>query len=352
MTGLSNEIDAATGDGWARIPYGEWPHAEGLQRFGREEADAMVGYFKSTWNRIKRAVVGMPIFRGHPDLAAVANEYPDKAVYGTIADLEARDDGLYLRPILSEAGAALVNEKGLKFFSPHWLARKLEPKNGRPVFAPAFLVSIGLTDRPNISGTSLVNDQTKSASTMPTWLLALLGLANEATEAQVKTKVTDLLARPETTALANETTARNAAESKATELAGKLTAAETALANERTALVNARKAHAETLVAGAVRDGRITEASRAVWLGRLERDFAAESTALANERVGGAVKTAPRTADLGNRKAASPASDRFVALVNERTAKGESWESAWAAVKASKEGKALFEQMNAPAATA
>lgn len=354
LFGLTNEIDAATGDGWARIGYGEWPHERGLQRFGRAQADEMVGYFKNTWNRIKRAVVGMPIFRGHPDLKAIANQYPDKGVYGAIADMEARDDGLYIRPILSEEGAALVNEKGLKYFSPHWLARKLPDENGRPVYAPAFMVSIGLTDRPNIGGTSLVNSAPVGANEnnkseniiMLKWLIELLGLANEATEEQVKAKVTDLLKRPEPTALANEQTARTTAETQLTEAKNKLTTAETALANERTAHAATAKARNEALVASAIKDGRVVEANRQTWLSRLDRDFATESTALANEKP--VVKMQPRTANLGARKQDNAARDQFTALVNEALPKnGGDWDRAWAAVKATPNGKTLFEQMDA-----
>ncbi|MCX6954326.1 MAG: hypothetical protein NTV51_19415 [Verrucomicrobia bacterium] len=304
LTGLVNAFtlpasdSSADSSGWACIPYGEWPHAQGLQRFGRAEADAMVGYFKNTWNRIKRAVVGMPVFRGHPDLPAAAAQYPDRTVYGTVADLEARDDGLYLRPVLSAAGAALVNEQGLAFFSPHWLAQRLPDEDGRAVFAPALLVSIGLTDRPNITGTSLVNTE------------------------------------PEPTTLANETAARTAAETRVAELTAQLSALHTQLAI-------ATAAHA-------VATGRITEAEQTAWRDRLTADFTTASAALANERPGAALKLAARTRDLGARKPAGPASDRFIALVNDRTAKGEPWESAWAAVKATAEGRALFEQMGTP----
>lgn len=352
ITGLTNELTAAGAEGWACIPYGEWPHEQGLQRFGRTEAEEMVGYFKNTWNRIKRAIVGMPIYRGHPDLATQADRYPDKATYGQISDLEARDDGLYLRPVLSTAGAALVNEQGLKFFSPHWLAKRLPEEGGRAVFAPALLVSIGLTDRPNIAGTSLVNsapggaaeNQPERNTTMPQWLIELLGLANEAPaeqENKARARLTELLKRPEAQALANEQSARATAETQLTELKTKLATAETALANERTA-------RAEALVAAAVADGRITEAQKPVWLGRLTRDFSAESAALANERP--AVKTTPRTAALGARKATSGAAEEFHALVNERVAKGEAWSAAWQAVKATTKGKALFEQMSAATA--
>lgn len=348
--GLSNELDASAGDGWAVIPYGEWPHEKGLQRFGKPEAEEMVRYFKGTWNRIKRAVVGMPIFRGHPDVAGLANQYPDKATYGAIADLEVRDHGLALRPILSTAGAALVNEKGLKFFSPHWLARTRPPEGGRPVFAPALLVSIGLTDRPNISGTSLVNDQPESRTRMDLLkLIGLLGLANTATEADVEAHLASLSKRPEPTALANEQTARTTAEAKVTELTAKLTAAETALANEKTAAAAAVKTRDEGLVAAAIAAGRILPAAKDVWLARLARDFAAESIALANEKA--ALKTAAVTETLGTRKPASAASTKFTALVNERVAAGEPWDAAWHAVKASPEGKTLYTEMQtAPAA--
>lgn len=378
IVGLGNEIATITGDGWARVPYGEWPHELGLQRFSRAEAEEMVGYFRNTWNRIKRAITGLPIYRGHPDWPdvlrkqreALANEaerraldlrisemeqrWPDKREYGSIADMEAREDAFYLKPVLTPAGAALVNEGGLKYFSPHWLAKVLGQANGKPIYGPAFLLSIGLTDRPNIAGTSLVNsapggadNQNQKEHTMPQWLIELLGLANEAAEERenkAKAKLAELLKRPEPTALANEQTARTTAETQLGEIKGKLTAAETALANERTAHAATTKARNEALVAAAVKEGRITEAAKPVWIGRLDRDFAAESVALANEQ--GAVKTAPRTGNLGDRKTENTARDQFIALVNEAMPKNDNnWERSWHAVKATAKGKTLFKEM-------
>ncbi len=386
FVGLGNESASLTEDGWARVPYGEWTHEKGLQRFGRAEAEEIVGYFRNTWNRIKRAITGLPIYRGHPDLVdealkqrdALANEqdrraldlqiaeyrrrWPDRREYGSIADMEAREDALYLRPVLTPAGAALVNEQGLKFFSPHWLGKQLgSGTDGKPIYGPAFLLSIGLTDRPNIAGTSLVNSAPGSGAqsnpqqktTMPQWLIELLGLANEAPETQetkAKALVAALLKRPEPTALANEQTARTTAESQLSEVKGKLATAETSLANERTAHAATIKARNEALVGAAIREGRITEAAKPVWLGRLERDFANESVALANEQSG--IKTQPRTAQLGERKVNVTARDQFTALVNEAMPRHENnWERAWHAVKATTQGKALYDQMqdSAPA---
>jgi hypothetical protein len=176
-------------------------------------------------------------------------------------------------------------------------------------------------------------------------LLAALGrpLANEATDEQILAAAPDavtlaqgLLARPEPTALANE-------QSRATQLEADLATARTALANEAAAHAATATARNELLVAGAISAGRITEAQKPVWLGRLARDFAVESVALANERS--AIKTRAATADLGARKPANSATEQFTALVNERVAKGDAWDTAWAAVKASADGKALFDQM-------
>ncbi len=368
--GFGNEV-AVDADGWALVRYGEWPHERGLQRFGREQAEEIERYFRNGWNTIKRAIVGLPVFHGHPDrveqletalantrdareraaiereIAEVKRRYPDRTVYGSIADLEVRDDGLAIKPVLTGDGAALVNEKGKRFFSPHWLARKLGEEKGRTVFGPAFLLSIGLTDNPNIAGTSLVNARSGSPEnsnhnqnpTMPKWLLDLLGFANEAeaTQEKITEKINSLLARPEQTALANE-------QSRATALTNDLATAKQQLTEAQTALANERKAHAEALVATAVKDGRITEAQKPVWLTRLDRDFATESAALANEAP--KMKTHGRSDAVAGRQVTSDVAAQFEALVNEATPKfGGDRDRAWQHVKSSKAGKALWEQM-------
>ncbi len=392
LIGFANEV-TATEDGWIRIGYGEHEHEQGIQRFGRAQAEEMVGYFRNTWNRLKRAVTGLPIFSGHPDLAdqlrkqrtALANDgqraaldrriaelerqYPDKREYGAIADMQAREDGLYLQPVLPPSGEALVNA-GRNRFSPHWLAKTLGQERGRTVYAPVYLLSIGLTDRPNIAETSLINSQPeKMNKKLLIQILAALGrtpLANEATDEQINAELnaalpiaTALAQRPETTALVNEQGKVTELTTKVTELTSQLSTLNSQLGESRTSLANEKSAHTatikarnEALVTGAIKAGCVTEANKAVWLGRLERDFAAESVALANEAA--AMKTTSRTGDLGARKEPSAASEQFTALVNEAMPKhGNNWQKAWAATKATAAGKALYEKMNqTPAATA
>ncbi len=347
LVGLGNEIDLTTGDGWALIaPYGQHPHADGLQIFERDDADHIVRHFKSLWGRIKRVVTGIPLYKGHPDHPAFANVHKDKREYGQWADLEARDDGLWGRPVVSAAGADLI-EGGLKYLSPNWRALPVLA-NGKPTWRPRILDSVGLTDRPNIPGRSLTNSQPESTMNkeLILALLAALGrpLANAATatDEQINAALTE--AAPVATALANEQTARSTAETRVAELT-------TALANEQAAHKATAKARNEALVDAAVKSGRIVEAARPVWLGRLERDFSTESVALANEKP--AVKTTATTANLGDRKPAGEASAAFTALVNERMTKtGETWATAWKNVSATTEGKDLRAKMDGdPAAT-
>jgi hypothetical protein len=110
-------------DGWALIPFGDTRHSgrEGrgdvasarvnagekerplIQRFDRAAALAILNDFKAAWGSFKRAVVGLPIFKGHPDASRFEQQYPDKTPRGTIADMEVTDQGLRIRPVLGLA---------------------------------------------------------------------------------------------------------------------------------------------------------------------------------------------------------------------------------------------------------
>lgn len=315
ILGNESEIDA---EGWSLIPYGDWKHADGVQRFNPDSAAKIVGRFKSTWHTIKRAITGLPVFNGHPDLIGqyqqqlanatdpamraelqrridqLSSDYTDHSEYGQIADMEVRDQGLALRLVLSNAGAALV-KAGKKFISPNWDARVVDWINDRmPVWSPQTMNSVGLTSHPNIPVRSLVNSAAAAAAQAKTnqenqvnkeALIKLLGLANEATEEQITAAIAALQKRPEASVLANETTAKTAAEQQVTtltnekqELVTKLTDAQKALANERTERIG-------QIVGDAIRTGRILEAEKDTWKRRLAADFTAESATLANAVV-------------------------------------------------------------------
>lgn len=286
VVGFGNEA-TIDDQGWTVIPYGMHPHAMGVQKFGRDEATKMVGYFRSTWNRIKRAITGLPVFNGHPDLPSMANVYPDKAEYGQIADMDVRPNGLGVKMVLSAAGARLI-EQGKKFISPHWLANETgKTADGRPIFSPVFMKSIGLTETPNIPNpTSLLNSAASAAESSKNMnkelLIKLLGLANEANEQAIEARIADLLKRPEPSALANEQSARTVAEGTVTNLTNENKSLKTELDGTKVAFANERKARIDECIAGAIRGGKITEAEKPVWEKRLTHDFAEESKALAN----------------------------------------------------------------------
>ncbi len=116
---LSNDAGAATiifsnadltvdEQGWTLIPYGMWQHAMGWQKFGKEEATAICNAFSSWMGKIRRAITGLPVFKGHPDQPELAAEFPDASEYGQVAEMQARENGLAIKQVLSNAGAELV----------------------------------------------------------------------------------------------------------------------------------------------------------------------------------------------------------------------------------------------------
>jgi hypothetical protein len=320
LCGFSNAVELAADNGWTLIPYGEWPHAEGIQVFGQKQAEQIVQNFKSGWARFKRAVVGLPVFKGHPDLAdtfkaeiarekdplrrqqltqkmqSFANAYPDKTEYGQVADMEVRDNGLAIRQVLSEAGAALVNA-GLKFISPHWGAMPIGERDGKTLWAPRDIRSVGLTSFPNIPNKSLVN--TAHAETSKPMnrekLIKLLGLANEATDEQIEAAVAAALARPTAADLANEKTAAIAATNRAQTAEDELKRVKAERDTAAQALANAQEKAITDLLDSAVKGGKIAEAEKVLWKKRLERDFSGESVALANSQT---LKTKPTAEQL------------------------------------------------------
>lgn len=290
IAGLANEV-IVDERGWAIIPFGDWPHDLGMQKFHREQAQAIANAFNAVAGKLRRAIVGLPIFKGHPDVPALANQYPDKEEKGQVAAVEVRDTGLAVKLILSAAGADLV-AKGWKFISPYWLANIIsEGADGRKTFAPALLRSIGLVSRPNIPSPSLANAGQPANQNPPMnpETLKLLGLANVATPTAEQIAEAIKALHTQANSLANAATENTTLKGQITVLEGKVAAGVTDLANAasakttaETALANERSARVGEHVSQAIRSGRILIADKAVWEGRLQTNFAAESVALAN----------------------------------------------------------------------
>lgn len=165
-------------DGWALIgPFGEWPKTRQylengqvkrehyIQVLDNQAADAMVGKENSFFTRLKRAIVGIPIFEDHGDLKdhdpkAISNA-PKKKI-GVIDQIRKSERGIEAHFALDTDGAAAV-AAGKKFPSALWMVMPFGTRalaNGlQAILARPFkLISAGLTEFPNISGVeSLAN---------------------------------------------------------------------------------------------------------------------------------------------------------------------------------------------------
>lgn len=432
--GLANalQIDA---EGWALIPFGDSKHdgAEAradianartqagvkeqplIQRFDRASAEALINEFREGMGVIKRAIIGLPIFKGHPDATRFAKLFPDKTPRGTIADMQLANDGLRIRPVLTEAGAKDV-ESGWSEFSPYWLSRQVGEENGRRIVSPFSLLSIGLVPRGNIAGLSLINAALETASdiTMKEYLLKLLAklgytvpadAAEEQITALANTAITDCdcdaaanadlveLAKKHATVPKQRTalildvrtlrTEKTNAETALANAKVKINGKEVALANfdaelataftgvrtpletdlsartaERdglkTKLADERKARAIALANAAVETGRISAADRDTQVTALINSgdgFDTAATELMKKPA--KLKIASSALQLGVTRSGAPdAQDQITALVNSRMKdKGEDYVTAFGCVQNDPANKALFTGMRSPEIT-
>lgn len=284
LIALCNAIDGA-GDGWQRLaPYGEHVHDNGgnpvVQIVDEKAADLIIANANHFLTRLASLNQGIPIFEGHPDVAAWKEKNPGcKAIaHGRIRQLEKRADGIYYLPIYNESGVSLTSGEAPPYsaVSANWRVVPVEGKQG--YVRPVFLTSLGLTNFPNIEGTQIANEDedlqtgevanasdptenTTETNTMTKEQLALLGLEENATPEQITASLNEL---KDSAAKAQADKAQ--AVSVANDATAKLEALQgTQIANEISAAVNT---------------GRITEADKSLWESRLKANFTDESKAL------------------------------------------------------------------------
>lgn len=401
ILGLANDLQVDS-DGWALIPFGESRHdgkdafklkpgepsrfPKGvIQRFTREDAQAIVDDFKSTWSRIKRAVVGLPIFKGHPDAPAFANVFPDKNPRGTIADMQVGDAGLRLKFVLTSQGADDV-EGGWNQFSPFWPSRIVGLANdGATIAAPFKLFSVGIVPRGNIPGLSLINAasaaQIETDKNMKLHLLKLLALlghtvaadasddnviaaanaAEPTVNALLKTK-TDFAAV--NSAKADLETAKTKLEGEVVSLTNAKGGLESSITTEKTRAEKAesefkaeRKERALLLVNAAIVDGRVPANERDAVVLTLcnAADFTVEAQKLADRRK--VLKTSTALSDISAKgKDVQDRTAQMLSLVNARMESPEikakpsheRYDAAFAAVMADPANAALVGAMKKP----
>jgi hypothetical protein len=105
----------------------------------------MVNYFNSLRGKLMRKFLGLPIYIGHPD----DPEYDgagDRSIYGRVENLKVEDDVLWVLSRWTELGKKLFDGGFLRYLSPRWLMRKVRDR----IFQPVRLISIGMTNHPNL----------------------------------------------------------------------------------------------------------------------------------------------------------------------------------------------------------
>lgn len=138
------------------VEYGDHPHAKGMQRVTFEVARRLEDNFHSLRGLLARRFGGLPVYVGHPDDPEYAGQpgHTDTRAHGWVTDLRAKPDGLYGEIKWSKSGRELIDNANYKFFSPRWLMCSA----GCGVFEPVRMLSLGLTNTPNIPGEAIANE--------------------------------------------------------------------------------------------------------------------------------------------------------------------------------------------------
>jgi hypothetical protein len=150
-------IQAISGGEWEKItPWGQFQNPKGLQRVTKAEGKEMVQAFNSLAETSGSAFRGIPIYRGHPDVDP--EHYPDDRRLGKLLGLAVREDGFYCKPAWNSLGEENKKEGFWLYPSAVWKFNRLPGG----VIAPFELVSIGMTNTPNIPGVTPWAENTAS----------------------------------------------------------------------------------------------------------------------------------------------------------------------------------------------
>jgi hypothetical protein len=324
---LENAAAMLDEEGWALIaPFGEHPKTRLVRKNGAlaeekfiqvlddQSADQLLSRENSLFRRIRRAVVGIPVYKGHPDLRDYAPETAGvavkKEIIGAIDKVRKTGRGIEAHFVLTPAGADAVENEGCKYPSALWLVQPIGQRGDATLARPFKLLSAGLTAHPNISGVeSLANARgadiaaiaSATAETTPQkepdmkliagWLLAQ-GAALANAESPTESKVLEALQQlhtakaGEVTSLGNEKSTLAGENAHLKSQISDLNSSATALENEKADLkaqvASLKSGRASTVVDLAIARGKLNVAERA---GQIEalgnaQDFEKEASAL------------------------------------------------------------------------
>ncbi len=134
------------------IDFGEYRHQKGLQIVSRYSAEKMIEYFRSLRGKFMRHFLGLPIYIGHPDDLEYTDSR-DKTVYGRIENMKIEDNALWILSRWTSIGKKIFKHEFLKYLSPRWMMEKVADG----IFSPVRLLSVGLTNHPNVRCAHIVH---------------------------------------------------------------------------------------------------------------------------------------------------------------------------------------------------
>ena len=133
------------------LPYGNFPHQQGLQKFDRASAAYVQANFAAAPN--------IPAYAGHPDVPGRPDSNPSAPALGWVGGISIGNDGATLAMKWSPEGRRAIQGARYRFYLPYWDLRKV-PGGIQPVK----LRSIGLTNSPRIPVPSISNDDDQIAA--------------------------------------------------------------------------------------------------------------------------------------------------------------------------------------------
>jgi hypothetical protein len=317
---LPNEA-ALDEDGWALIaPFGEHPKTRFVRKNGamqreqfiqvldHQSADQLLSRENSLFRRIRRAVVGIPVYKGHPDLGDFSPETAGggakKEIIGAIDKVRKTERGLEAHFVLTPAGADAVERQGCKYPSALWCVQPVGRRGGAVLARPFKLLSAGLTAHPNISGVESLANARHAGPTqehIPTkepdmkliagWLLAngaLLANADSPAESEVLAALQRLHASAagEAAALGHENATLTGENTDLKSQISNMKSGASALENEaahlKSQISNLKSARAAAVVDLAIARGKLAVSERPARLQTLENsaDFDRDATVL------------------------------------------------------------------------
>lgn len=244
-------------------PFGEFKNFddennEWIQKVDIDSGNALKNNLSNAISNIKRIIgfgTAVPIHYGHPDEESFSNGilHQDKTVYGEVISIELEKDGIFANVNWKDEFSRLPN--GLQI-SPRWRFEKIEDKICRPVQ----LISLGLTNSPNIKGTSFVNS-TKNKN-MNKEMLIILGFTEDEAQkyldggADAITEK-DIIDKLKTLA-GNKTVADDSIASLSSDLENEK---KKCLANHQKFIAE-RKARSEMILENCINSGKLTESEK------------------------------------------------------------------------------------------